>query len=333
MGPPNGGPQVLDQSTCKNRSALREVLTSSYPIRHQKIFDSRGGLLNDVDVDQFWSTCGPCVSMPRTSLHRILTSSLMRPITYNRSVVSIEEHVAGADVTFDDNASERYDLVIGSDGIRSAVRKALSPDSQPEYLGNVCWRFLADNHVGLNCWTAMIGARRTALAIPIGPEKIYVYADLAAGAAYHDETTPLSSLKSLFGGFAEPFGTIMNDLRSSDPIHVGRLEENASLTSSSKSIVLIGDAAHACSPSMAQGAGMGLEDAIVLAELLETSASVESALEKFHHRREPRTAWVRRQCHARDRLRVLPPVARNLILRTLGTKLYARSYGSLLKSI
>ena len=71
-------------------------------------------------------------------------------------------------------------------------------------------------------------------------------------------------------------------------------------------VVLVGDAAHATSPNMAQGAAMAFEDAAVLAECLADQASVKRALGTYVTRRLPRIRWVREQSHRRDRIRYYP---------------------------
>jgi 2-polyprenyl-6-methoxyphenol hydroxylase-like FAD-dependent oxidoreductase len=63
-------------------------------------------------------------------------------------------------------------------------------------------------------------------------------------------------------------------------------------------VVLIGDAAHAGPPMMAQGGCMAMEDAYVLAEVLREAESVESALGSYASRRRPRTDWVQQQSRA-----------------------------------
>jgi 2-polyprenyl-6-methoxyphenol hydroxylase-like FAD-dependent oxidoreductase len=75
-------------------------------------------------------------------------------------------------------------------------------------------------------------------------------------------------------------------------------------------VVLIEDAAHASSPSMAEGAGMALEDAVVLAEMLATEKDAGRALRSYEARRRCRIEWVQKQYQARDRLRALPSLAR-----------------------
>ena len=70
--------------------------------------------------------------------------------------------------------------------------------------------------------------------------------------------------------------------------------------------MLVGDAAHASSPNMAQGAAMALEDALVLADVLVTSQSLEEALADYQRRRTSRVAWVQEQTHRRDRTEGCP---------------------------
>jgi 2-polyprenyl-6-methoxyphenol hydroxylase-like FAD-dependent oxidoreductase len=95
--------------------------------------------------------------------------------------------------------------------------------------------------------------------------------------------------------------------------------------------VLIGDAAHATSPNMAQGASMALEDALVLAPLLAMHESPSAALSAFCERRRARIRWVRQQTHRRDRIRNMPAPLRNLALRCAGQALYRRDYRPLLE--
>jgi FAD-dependent urate hydroxylase len=87
-------------------------------------------------------------------------------------------------------------------------------------------------------------------------------------------------------------------------------------------VLLVGDAAHATSPNMAQGAAMALEDALVLAERLAAAGSILDALAEYERRRRPRTDWVLRQTHRRDRMRTLVPAVRNLVLKGFGRRIF-----------
>jgi 2-polyprenyl-6-methoxyphenol hydroxylase-like FAD-dependent oxidoreductase len=124
---------------------------------------------------------------------------------------------------------------------------------------------------------------------------------------------------------------ILNTLGSDGMVHVAPIEEVQLDAWSRGSVLLIGDAAHAASPNMAEGAAMALEDGLVLAECLADSGGVAQAVARFQARRRPRTQWVLAQTHRRDRTRNLPPALRNLVLRKWGRRIFHANYRRLLE--
>jgi FAD-dependent urate hydroxylase len=141
---------------------------------------------------------------------------------------------------------------------------------------------------------------------------------------------PAERLRRLLSEFAEPAVTLLDALDDGSPIHVSTIEEVALDSWVQDNVVLIGDAAHATSPNMAQGAAMALEDALVLADCLRDSRAIPDALAGFQARRRPRTDWVRAQTHRRDRTRYLPPIVRDNILRAFGRRIFHANYRPLL---
>ena len=115
-----------------------------------------------------------------------------------------------------------------------------------------------------------------------------------------------TSLERLFSGFSGSLVSLVKTVPPETKVHFSHIETVPSGTWRRDRIVLIGDAAHASSPSMAEGAGLACEDALVLAELLSKNVAIDVALEGFVQRRERRVAWVQKQCAARDRMRTLP---------------------------
>jgi FAD-dependent urate hydroxylase len=112
-------------------------------------------------------------------------------------------------------------------------------------------------------------------------------------------------------------------------VHRSVIEEVVLDTWTRDRVVLIGDAAHATSPNMAEGAAMALEDAIVLAQCLEQNPAIPDSLAAFEARRRPRTDWVTAQTHRRDKTRYLPAILRNVVLRRAGRKIFHSNYGPL----
>jgi 2-polyprenyl-6-methoxyphenol hydroxylase-like FAD-dependent oxidoreductase len=177
----------------------------------------------------------------------------------------------------------------------------------------------------------MLGRRTAFLTLPIGDGRVYCYCDVfsprdpdSAGLA------PAEQLIRLFSHFADPAIALLDTLDGAADVHVSTIEEVALDSWVRDHVVLIGDAAHATSPNMAQGAAMALEDALVLAHCLRDDRAIPDALAAFEARRRPRTEWVRAQTHRRDRARYLPPTVRDNVLRVLGRRIFHANYRPLL---
>jgi 2-polyprenyl-6-methoxyphenol hydroxylase-like FAD-dependent oxidoreductase len=313
---------------------LPQVFQRSAPIRMQKILDSRGRQLNVVETEAVWRDCGPCVALPRNDFQAILQGSLQRTnARFGMPVADIRQSITACEVEFADGTIETYDLVVGADGVNSTVRQTVFSKEPSAYVGNVCWRFITSNSAGIDCWTAMLGNGRTLLAIPVSKSNVYVYADMAVASNAIERFSDQSPLTALFAGFGAPVFPLIEALSGDTKIHFGRIEQVQLTSWVNGRVVLIGDAAHASSPSMAEGAGMALEDAIVLAETLVVESSFGAALTTYSLRRRPRIEWVQKQCAARDKMRSLPTLARIPVVKLLGSAMYKRSYAPLLEPI
>ena len=113
-------------------------------------------------------------------------------------------------------------------------------------------------------------------------------------------------------------------------MHVAPIEEVTLDRWYRGSVLLIGDAADATSPNIAEGAAMALEDGLVLAECLAAANEVAHAVAKFQERRRPRTQWVLAQTHRRDRTRNPPPALRDFAMRSWGRSIVQANYRPLL---
>ncbi|MEP7454121.1 FAD-dependent monooxygenase [Phyllobacterium sp. SB3] len=312
-----------------NLGLQEEIAPVSYPIRTQAIMSSRGSLLNKTSTQLVWGNCGPCVSVLRQTLADVLQSSLRRTaITHGTTVVNSISRIGRREVHFSNGRVSDYDLVIGADGIRSSIRASTFAETSPRSIGLAAWRLMVENRHQIDSWTAMLGMKRTLLTIPLRSSKLYLYADCPAN-EFGDGS--IRSLKRLFADFAHPLGSVVSELDDSTSAHRAYLEEVPLGCYVADRLVLIGDAAHASSPNMAQGAAMALEDAVVLADCITGKQALDCSLSEFHERRKHRVEWVRKQCHARDKLRGAPDPVRNLVLLSLGTRLYHRSYNPLVE--
>jgi len=177
----------------------------------------------------------------------------------------------------------------------------------------------------------MLGRRTAFLTIPIDGDRLYCYCDVVSPPDQDtSERLTAQPLRELFLEFADPAATLLKELDAAADIHVSTIEEVVLDRWARERVVLIGDAAHATSPNMAQGAAMAFEDALVLTDCLHRNPAIPDALAAFEARRRPRTDWVRAQTHRRDRARYLPPKVRDNVLRVLGRRIFHANYGPLL---
>jgi FAD-dependent urate hydroxylase len=301
------------------------VAARAAPIPRQRLLDHRGRLLADIDLRALWGDVGPCLALPRADLHEVLREGV--PVRLGRTVASLEHLDGPVAVGFDDGTGGEYDLVVGADGLHSGIRRLVGDRRPPVAVAQQSWRFLAAGPPEVTTWTVLLGRGASFLAVPLGGGTVYCYADTTDGDGGGD---PVGRLRERFAGFAAPVPGLLAQLDSSVPVHAAPIQQVAAEQWGRGAVVLVGDAAHGMSPNMAEGASLAFEDALVLAACVRDAATVAPALAAFVARRSPRTGWVRAQTHRRDRTRDLPPVLRNLTLRTLARRIWRSNYRPLL---
>jgi FAD-dependent urate hydroxylase len=308
--------------------ALRAV-----EIARQRFYDHHGRLLCEVDVAELWAGVGPCLAVHRAELHALLREAAAAvPIRIGLAVERLAQRDGAVSVDFSDGRSGTYDLVVGADGIHSAVRRlAFEPTAVPRPVGQIGWRFMAPRPPEVTTWSVMLGRGTAFLTLPLADDRVYCYCDVVSrpGPATPEQVGP-ERLGELFSEFADPAATLLEELDAAADLHVSTIEEVTLDRWARERVVLIGDAAHATSPNMAQGAAMALEDALVLTDCLHRIPAIPDAIAAFQARRRPRTDWVRVQTHRRDHTRYLPPTIRDNVLRFLGRRIFHANYRPLL---
>ncbi|MBM0234723.1 FAD-dependent monooxygenase [Micromonospora sp. STR1_7] len=305
---------------------LREpVADVAVEITRQRSANQHGRRLFDIDVAALWQGVGPCVSLPRAQLHRALRTGVGDvPIRWGCQPVAVVREGDLVAVGFGDGSTGRYDLVIGADGVNSTVRRLAFDGRQARDLGQYAYRWVAPRIDAEPVWSVQVGRAKQFLTIPISAEQTYCYYNdgpVADRPAWRDE---------LAATFTEPAATMLKALDHDDStLHAGPNQQVVLDSWSRGPVLLIGDAAHATSPNMAQGAAMALEDAVVLASALATADSVADALRDYETRRRPRTDWVLGQTHRRDKATGLPPLLRDTVLRRFGEQMFRSNYGPL----
>lgn len=296
------------------------VAGAAVRIERQRVANQRGRVLYEVTTESLWGDVGPSLAMRRATLHRTLLDAVDGDsIRWGTSPVTVVPDGPGVDVTFDDGSSDRFDLVVGADGVHSTVRRLVFGTGGLRESGLHAWRLLAPRQDTEPVWSVLLGRGVSFLTVPVGPDLAYHYCDTGARSAHRD-------LADIVADFAAPVPQIA---ASSTVLHSAPVEEVSLAGWSRGNVLLVGDAAHATPPNMAQGAAMAFEDALVLADVLGSGSSIPAALQAYERRRRPRVEKVQQQTSVRDRTRTMAPAARDLLLRAVGARLFHRNYQSL----
>jgi FAD-dependent urate hydroxylase len=296
-------------------------------IFRQVFLDSDGQSLFEMDAAALWAGVGESRAMSRADLQQVLLSGVGGEVRYDTAVTGLKID-GGAKVEFSDGSLAEYDLVIGADGRRSTIRAMSGLGGPATPTGQIFYRSVVSGGPPVSDWTALFGHKSSFVAMPMGGRKLYCHADEVAGPDTPSPADPVARLRELFGSFGGPVPAI---LAAIEKVQVARTDEVVLPSWTTGPVLLVGDAAHATAPTLAQGAAMAFEDAVVLGEVLKTTPDdISAALAAYEARRRPRCEQVREQTHERDRTRDVPPVLRDPMLRRRGQRIFTDQYRGLL---
>jgi 2-polyprenyl-6-methoxyphenol hydroxylase-like FAD-dependent oxidoreductase len=239
------------------------------------------------------------MGMPRPELARILCDRATEvgvKIRFGTTSTELAQDDAGVDVTFSDGATGRYDLVVGADGVRSWTRRALGVHLETRSVGMGIWRAFGPRPAGVTRTDLFYGGPSfIAGYCPTSEDSVYAY--IVEPAQDRSALTPdeqLATMKQLSQAYHGPWDEIRETLTDPSRVNYTWFETHVLDEPWNRGrVVLVGDAAHTCPPTIAQGGAMALEDAVVLAELLTQRATLDQDLwDAFAARRYSRAKTV-----------------------------------------
>ena len=281
----------------RDLGVLDDVLAAGYAFDEVGLRAPDGGVLAVIPDAR---TGGPdlpaTVGMPRAEMARLLVERATAVGVKVRTGTRVEQVGESGEVACSDGTRETYDLVVGADGLNSEVRAQIGIGTRPAPMGMGIWRVFTTRPASITRTDLTYGgAAHIAGYCPTGENSMYAY--FVEDAADRTALSPDEQLATM-RGLAEHYGGPWTEIRErmtdasrvnytwfthhlvDGPWHRGR-------------VVLAGDAAHSCPPTLAQGAAMALEDAWVLVEeLLARPDDLPAALASYTERRRERAGAV-----------------------------------------
>ena len=298
-----GAGLVLSTNAIKALKAIgisEQVLAKANLLDNFDIVLANGDKLMATDakkLSQRYDSIGNA-TIHRADLHQTLLDLLKGKVelyTNKRGERALQDET-GITLSFTDGTNIEGDYLIACDGINSPIRQQLLPKSLPRYAGYTCWRAIVSHSGQFNAKNATEtwGKNGRFGVVPLTDNRIYWFAclntrqvrdpkmkafkvaDLAV--CFKEYHSPIPELLALTTDDA----LLWNDIEDIKPIRQFAFDR----------VLLAGDAGHATTPNMGQGACQAIEDAAVLANCLKDKDLIKDAFKSFEKKRLPRTTKI-----------------------------------------
>jgi 2-polyprenyl-6-methoxyphenol hydroxylase-like FAD-dependent oxidoreductase len=270
-----------------------EVVKKGRELESFTLFDKSGKVIKRVKTQPTQSTTSvKNFTIHRAKLHEVLLSKISpENILTGKRSISMSETSEGIQINMEDGTTLQTQYLIIAEGIHSPLRKIIASDTNVRYSGYTCWRGIVDNsELNINETSETWGKEGRFGIVPLADNQIYWFVcknNMEQNSDFKNYT-----LDELANNFKEYHHPIVNMIRATSPENLiwGDICDIKPLQKFAYgNVVLIGDAAHATTPNMGQGACMAIEDAVILANCLTKNSRVSEAFMSFEKRRLTRT--------------------------------------------
>lgn len=274
-------------------------LSAAFPFDFVGIYKPDGELIAKLPGGRLAGHHYPAqLGVSRLALHNVLTSAAIEKganVRLGLTVDRLDQHPGSVEVQFTDGTSGSYDLVVGADGLFSLIRTLAFPNApKPHFTGQSVWRHNFPRRPEIDHLAAHNGRHASAGLVPLAQDLMYMYVtSIEPGNPWMEPSQLHLLMRSRMSGFGGLVGELKTQI--DDPAKVVYKPMEAVMVPPpwfSGRVVLLGDAAHATTPHLGQGAGMAIEDAVVLAEELCSGDSIEKQLGRYMERRYDRCKFI-----------------------------------------
>jgi 2-polyprenyl-6-methoxyphenol hydroxylase-like FAD-dependent oxidoreductase len=280
----------------KELGLLERVAALSGPNRHFLVRSSTGSILMNIGLGHFDV---PALCTRRSDLLDALISALPADrVRLGHDFGYLDRHKSSVGIHFSNGVSVEHDFLIGADGIRSRVRSQSLGVHDPIYRGYIVWRGLArlkgsvPDSTNSETW----GRGKRFGILNTGADRFTWYATANANHDHVDSPEGRQhELLQMFAGWHQPVESLIAGTEEGAILKNGAYDLPPLKRWGYGRVMLLGDAAHPCTPNLGLGGCMALEDALVLAKSFCREVTPELALRRYESLRRRRTRHVQQR--------------------------------------
>lgn len=278
---------------------LNQILENGYRFDNLRLYTGNGDLIAEMPTPPMGGPGIPgTAGALRSDLSRILVGAAREhgvDIRLGTTVDSFVDHGDRIDVRLSDGTVESADLLVAADGIRSSTRKLIGIEVEPQKVGMGIWRVVAERPAEMTSSGVYNGGPKyRAGYTPISENLCYAFLlEENLDRSFLGEQPNGAVFKEHGAGYGGIWGRVRDSIADDAVVNYQYIESvSVDQPWFRGRAVAIGDAVHACPPTIAQGAAMCAEDAVVLAEMITADEALDVALAAFIERRAPRVKMV-----------------------------------------
>jgi 2-polyprenyl-6-methoxyphenol hydroxylase-like FAD-dependent oxidoreductase len=293
-----------------NKLGLADVLrANAAPLRYSSLRSWRGDVLVELPMREIEQRFGVgAVAVHRAELQAALVQALdPGALRTNMQATACEQDGEGVCVRFASGDSVRGDVLVGADGLYSAVRSQLVGATKPRYAGYTAWRgvtpFTMDAREAQTTFeTWGVGRRFGFIPLTHGRVSWFAVANAPEGAREENTEQEKRCVLDLVASCHAPARAVVEATDASAIIRTDIYDRPPLTAWSQGRITLVGDAAHPMTPNLGQGACQAIEDAYFLAESLKNAPAIPSALRRYEARRINRANTIVQRSRLQGRI-------------------------------
>ncbi|MEO6357975.1 MAG: FAD-dependent monooxygenase [Ferruginibacter sp.] len=293
-----------------------EIIEAGQFLSSFTIYNQQGKIITKTDSVSVSKKYGlDNFTIHRAVLQQLLLSKINPAcIQTNKRVEKVVQQQDNTVIHFTDGSIYETDYLVAAEGIHSIVRRQFLPASRIRYAGYTCWRAVIDNTtLQLNECSETWGTKGRFGIVPLKNNQIYWFACINAAA--NDERIKkytVSDLIENFKDYHKPVSAILQQTKNDNMIQGDIVDLKPVNQYAFNNILLIGDAAHATTPNLGQGACQAIEDALILGDEIKKASDIKQAFLQFEKRRLKRTHWI---INTSQRIGKMAQVENSLLIR------------------